>query len=52
MDKHLGDGTFGRALKCLNIIENKNYAVKVSVTITNNYLDHSSCEKIQRKRKN
>jgi dual-specificity kinase len=25
----LGDGTFGRALKCLNIIENKHYAVKV-----------------------
>jgi dual-specificity kinase len=25
----LGDGTFGRALKCLNIIENKYYAVKV-----------------------
>ena len=29
MDSLLGDGTFGRALKCLNIIENKYYAVKV-----------------------
>ena len=25
----MGDGTFGRALKCLNIIENKYYAVKI-----------------------
>lgn len=25
----MGDGTFGRALKCLNIIENKHYAIKV-----------------------
>lgn len=26
---HLGDGTFGRALQCLEINENKIYAVKV-----------------------
>jgi dual-specificity kinase len=26
---HLGDGTFGRALKCFNQIDNQDYAVKV-----------------------